>query len=85
MRIWWVALLVAGCGGQLESGGRVSATGGTITCSYSGTGDLAGTSALEGTSMVIPFCMISRTAVAGDDLPATCDSAGLPVIRTCSK
>jgi hypothetical protein len=64
---------------------RVSATGGTITCSYSGTGDLAGTSALEGTSMVIPFCMISRTAVAGDDLPATCDSAGLPVIRTCSK
>jgi hypothetical protein len=64
---------------------RASTTGGTIACLYASTGELVGTQALEGISMVIPFCMISRTAFAGDALPATCDPASLPVIRTCSQ
>ena len=64
---------------------RVSGTGGTITCSYAASGQLVGTYVRAGSSRVIPFCMTSRTAIAGEAIPATCDPTSLPLIRSCTR
>ena len=64
---------------------RVSLTGGTISCSYAASAELVGTSVREGSDMVIPFCMTSRTAIAGEATPTACDPASLPLIRNCTR
>jgi len=63
---------------------RTSAHGGDITCAYAPSGDLVGTQVLAGRSMVMPFCMTSRMAIAGEELPAACLPNDLPIVRGCT-